>query len=226
MNQWARFYYGFGRPGLHIYWGMIWRHSIFPDLSHVWCHTRAYFRSRSRFADSHFCMIVPCYEIHVGLRILFHFIMAPRWTFLGSFHQTHTFWCLCDFCMESSSSWSFASSISSEYMSGLLCIPIELLMGHHTGAYSHLGVHQIFCVLPHCSIYFLIFVSHHTEAYPLYRFSYHGHTPLSLGLLCLVLISWLSDPFADLYELSSCLGHPPTIILFRLPEPLFSQFSV
>ena len=29
-----------------------------------------------------------------------------------------------------------------------------------------------------------------------------GHTPLSLGLPCLVLISWLSDPFVDPYELS------------------------
>ena len=29
-----------------------------------------------------------------------------------------------------------------------------------------------------------------------------GHIPLSLGLPCLMLISWLSDPFVDLYELS------------------------
>ena len=62
----------------------------FPDLSPIWCHTGAYFGSRSRFADSHFCLIIPCYEIHGELRILFHFIMDLRWIFswvisLGSY---------------------------------------------------------------------------------------------------------------------------------------------
>ena len=49
---------------------------LVSDLPYIRRHTRAYFRSQSRFADSHFCMIVPCYEIHVRLRILFHFIMT------------------------------------------------------------------------------------------------------------------------------------------------------
>ena len=101
----------------------------------------------------------------------------------------------------------------------------------HTGAYPHPWVHQIFCGLSHCSIYFLIFVGHHWGIPPslsppdLLRFFslldlflnlcesshwgipplalfYWGIPPLSLGLPCLMLISWLSDPFVDLYELS------------------------
>ena len=47
-----------------------------------------------------------------------------------------------------------------------------------TGAYPRPWVYQAFCVLPHCSIYFLIFVSHHTGAYPLYHISYWVIHPL------------------------------------------------
>ena len=71
----------------------------------------------------------------------------------------------------------------------------------HTGAYPHSWVHWRFADFSHYSICFLIFASHHTGAYPLSRFS-TGAYPLSLGLPCLMLISWLSDPFVDLYELS------------------------
>ena len=55
---------------------------VFPDLSHIQLHTKAYFRSQSRFADSHFCMIALSYEIRVGLMIQFHSIMTLRWTYL------------------------------------------------------------------------------------------------------------------------------------------------
>ena len=102
-----------------------------------------------------------------------------------------------------------------------------IFVGLHTGAYPHLWVYQAFCMLFHCSIYFLIFASRHTGAYP-----------LSLGLPCLVLISWLSDPFFDLYELlprtspyhqlvwgipplSFLLGHPPTVISFGASPHLY-----
>ena len=47
---------------------------------------------------------------------------------------------------------------------------------------------------------------------PFWRFSTRAY-PLSLGLPCLVLISWLSDPFVDLYELSP--RAPPTISFFK-----------
>ena len=215
---------------------MIWRHSIFPDLSHVWCHTGAYFHSRSRFADSHFCMIVPCYEIHVGLRILFHFIMAPRWTFLRSFHQTHNFWCLCIFVWSHRahgvSHHPFRRSTCQVFYASPLSYSWVITLGH-TPILEFIRSFVYFLTARSISWSLWVIIPGHTPfiASPTMvihpsLWVFHGHTPLSLGLPCLVLISWLSDPFADLYELSSCLGHPPTIILFRLPEPLFSQFSV
>ena len=43
----------FGLPGSLIWRGMIWRHLTFSDLSHIRCHTGAYFRFRYDFTDPH-----------------------------------------------------------------------------------------------------------------------------------------------------------------------------
>ena len=88
---------------------------------------------------------------------------------------------------------SFADSLTTRSTSWSSWV---VTLGHT----PHPWVNQVLCVLSHCSIYFLIFVSRHTRAYP---FSvWLGAFPSLWGLPCLVLISWLSDPFADLYELS------------------------
>ena len=42
-----------GLPGSLIWRGMIWRHLTFSDLSHIRCHTGAYFRFRYDFTDPH-----------------------------------------------------------------------------------------------------------------------------------------------------------------------------
>ena len=42
FDVWTWFSCGFGLPGSHIWWWMIWGHLFFLDLSHIWCHTRAY----------------------------------------------------------------------------------------------------------------------------------------------------------------------------------------
>ena len=89
---------------------------------------------------------------------------------------------------------------------------LECLVWWHSmsyvGYYLTLGHNPIlrfirmFADFSHYSIYFLIFASHHTGAYPPLAIFLSGHAPLSLGLPCLVLSSWLSDPFVDLYGLS------------------------
>ena len=92
-----------------------------------------------------------------------------------------------------------------------------IFMGHHTGACPHLWVYQAFCVLPHR----LIFVSHHTGAYLLYRFSYWviHPSPWVFHVSC-----WFHDRQTHSPIFMGChLGRPPTVILFRLPEPLLSS---
>ena len=42
LDLWAWFCYGHGWLGSRTWWWMIWCHSIFSDLSHIWCHTEAY----------------------------------------------------------------------------------------------------------------------------------------------------------------------------------------
>ena len=60
LNLWAWFCYRFRWPGLHICWCMTLMSFDFPDLSHIWCHTGAYFRIRSRFPDPHlFAWLTP-----------------------------------------------------------------------------------------------------------------------------------------------------------------------
>ena len=83
----------------------------------------------------------------------------------------------------------------------LLDLLLDLYGSSHWGIPPHPWVYQIFGVLSHCLIYFLIFASRHTGAYP-FSAPLLGAYPLSLGFPCLVLISWLSDSFVDLYELS------------------------
>ena len=104
----------------------------------------------------------------------------------------------------------FADSLTTRSTSWSLWV---VTLGHT----PHPWVHQVFCVLSHCSIYFLIFVSRHTRAYPFS--AWPGAYPLSLGLSCLVLISWLSDAFCRSLRViplpSVCLGHPPIVTLFR-----------
>ena len=122
-------------------------------------------------------------------------------------------------------------SISQSILFGdILCPMLTTIL--HWGIPPSLSSSILFCRLSRCSFYFLIFMGHHTGAYlpslslsgllctfsvldlfldlcessyrgiPPLAFFLLGHTPLSLGLPCLVLISWLSDPFVDPYELS------------------------
>ena len=102
----------------------------FPDLSHLRCHTRAYFHSRSRFADSHFCSIALSYEMcRVDDSVSFchdsqmdfslsRFIGLTLYDIITIFGWSHL---------------RLVDShiiISSDHMSDLLCIPIELFMSH------------------------------------------------------------------------------------------------
>ena len=115
---------------------------------------------------------------------------------------------------------SFADSLTARSISWSLWV---ITLGHT----PYPWVYQVFCVLSHCSIYFLIFVSHHTGTYPILGLFLLGNTPFSLGLPCLVLISWLTDAFVDLWGIPPLsfsfgasphchlrLGHPPTVISF------------
>ena len=88
---------------------------------------------------------------------------------------------------------SFADSLTARSISWSLWV---ITLGHT----PYPWVYQVFCVLSHYSIFWSLWViiPGHT---PFSAFLL-GHSPLSLGLPCLVLISWLSDPFVDLYELS------------------------
>ena len=42
LDLWAWFWYGRGWLGSRTWWWMIWCHSIFFDLSHIWCYIGAY----------------------------------------------------------------------------------------------------------------------------------------------------------------------------------------
>ena len=69
-----------------------------------------------------------------------------------------------------------------------------------------------FCRLSHCLIYFLIFVSRYTEAYPFSAFLL-GHTP---SLWVSRVSCWFHGCQTHLsIFMSYRLGHPLTIILFR-----------
>ena len=71
------------------------------DLSHIRCHTGAYFPFRSRFVDLHgFAWPSPVARYTSGG--WFNFILSwfSDGAFLGSFSQAHTSWRCCDFWIE------------------------------------------------------------------------------------------------------------------------------
>ena len=58
-----------------------------------WCHTRAYSSFWLGFVDSPLiCMIIPGYEIHIGLMIRFHCVLIISRASLEPFSQIHIFW--------------------------------------------------------------------------------------------------------------------------------------
>ena len=64
----------------------------FPDLSRFLCHTRAYSSFWLGFVDSPLiCMIIPGYEIHIGLMIRFHCVLILCEASLEPFSQIHIF---------------------------------------------------------------------------------------------------------------------------------------
>ena len=99
---------------------------------------------------------------------------------------------------------SFADSLTTRSTSWSLWV---VTLGHT----PHPWVHQVFCVLSHCSIYFLIFVSRHTRAYPFS--AWLGAFP---SLWVCHVSCWFHDCQTHLsIFMSYHLGRPPTVILFR-----------
>ena len=103
----------------------------FSDLSHIWCHTRAYFLFRSRFVDAHwFAWSSPI----MRYASVWWFNFALSWLsdgpFLESFIKAHTFWYCCDFWMGSSQRMDSHIIISVGYMSDLLYTPMELFLSY------------------------------------------------------------------------------------------------
>ena len=166
LDWWARFYYGFGWSRLHICWGMIWRHSIFPT-----CHTfdviLGHISALGRDLQIlTFAWSSPVTRCMSGWRFCFISSWLPGGLSLGRFirltlsnvsvifvwsHRAHGFShhpfhrSTCQIFYASPSSYSWVSTLG------------------HT---PHSWVYQIFCGLSHYSIYFLIFVGRHTGAYP------------------------------------------------------------
>ena len=131
---------------------------------------------------------------------------------------------------------SFADSLTTRSTSGSSWV---IILGHT----PHPWVHQIFCGFSHYLIYFLIFASRHTGAYPpilefIWSLAYFptawsiswslrvvtpGHTPFSAFLLghtpslwVYRVSCWFHDCRTHLSIFTSYhLGHPPTVILSR-----------
>ena len=101
------------------------------DLSHIWCHTWAYFPFRSRFVYSHwFAWSSLVMRYASGWWFSFILSWLSGGLSLESFRQAHTFW----FVMILG--WSYSRRIGShitisvEYMSDLLYIAMELFSSY------------------------------------------------------------------------------------------------
>ena len=107
--------------------------------------------------------------------------------------------------------------------------PLWVVILGHTPILEFIDVLQTSLITQSISWSLRVIISGYTP----FSASTTGACPLSLGLPCLVLISWLSDPFVDLYELSpraslyhrlvsgipllsSYLGHPPSFSYFTI----------
>ena len=65
----------------------------FSDLSHIWCHTKAYSPFQSRFVDPRLIgMIALNFEVHIGWMIRFHYALVLRRAFLESFDRICISW--------------------------------------------------------------------------------------------------------------------------------------
>ena len=79
LDLWAWFCYGFGWPGLHVWWCMIWCHLIFPTHHKFDVILGIFPLSIEIYRSPLIRVIIPSYEIHIRLVILFHFIMTLWW---------------------------------------------------------------------------------------------------------------------------------------------------
>ena len=131
FNLWVWFSYRHGWLGSSIRWWMIWAHLIFPDLSCFLCHTGAYSSFWLGFVDSPLiCMIIPGYEIHIGLMIRFHCVLILCGASLEPFSQIHVFWYSRDSWTELSQARGFPRPHFRGFMLDPLYVPMELSLSH------------------------------------------------------------------------------------------------
>ena len=111
---------------------------------------------------------------------------------------------------------------------------------YYTGAYPHLWVHQIFCIFFNYSIYLLILMSRHIEAYALSGFFISPIDYMVIRPICWYFqvfywgippfhwVHYLSHFFRVLLGVSSCRSHSLFLIFalsvfdYRLHTSLFS----
>ena len=85
----------FGLPGSRIWRGMIWWHLTFSDLSHIQCHTGAYFHSDEIYKSWGSCVLILICEMYVEMMI---YSLSSRWFLSGAYRepssQARAFRCL------------------------------------------------------------------------------------------------------------------------------------
>ena len=78
----------FGLPRSCPWRWMIWCHLIFSDLSHIWCHTRAYSVSGEIYKSSGNCMLIPTCDMYIEMIDWFTILW---WSLSGA--SVEPLWC-------------------------------------------------------------------------------------------------------------------------------------
>ena len=85
----------FGLPGSCIWRGLIWWHLTFSGLSHIRCHTRAYFHPDEVYRSWGSCVRILIREMYVEMMM---YSLSSRWFLSGAYRepssQARAFRCL------------------------------------------------------------------------------------------------------------------------------------